>query len=197
LVSFSGDAGAQSSNVGVDFDNFPLPITLLKFTASPFNREVILEWSTSSEINNDFFTIERSLHLKNWETISNIKGAGNSNFIKYYNSSDKTPYQGVSYYRLKQTDFNGTTSYSSIESVLIGESIEDVSIFPNPTSDMITIVGNDNNLKRIIIYNYLMQEVAIINNPENKGIVKISLSAYKNGCYFVKIKNNGYKVCKQ
>jgi len=90
----------------------PLPIELLSFTATPTEVEVELEWVTASEINNDFFTVEKSLDLNLWKEVLVKDGAGNSNFTKTYNDVDKNPFSGLSYYRLKQTDFNGTFAYS-------------------------------------------------------------------------------------
>lgn len=90
----------------------PLPIELLNFTATPKDVEVDLEWVTASEINNDFFTVEKSLDLELWKEVLVKDGAGNSNFSKTYNDVDKNPYSGLSYYRLKQTDFNGTFTHS-------------------------------------------------------------------------------------
>ena len=90
----------------------PLPIELLSFTATPNDVEVELEWVTASEINNDFFTVEKSLDLNSWNKVLVKDGAGNSNFTKTYTDIDKNPFSGLSYYRLKQTDFNGTFAYS-------------------------------------------------------------------------------------
>ncbi|NQX98097.1 MAG: hypothetical protein HRT73_09495, partial [Flavobacteriales bacterium] len=89
----------------------PLPITLLSFEATANEDKVDLKWSTSTEINNGFFTIERSADAKNWEEIVTTNGAGNSNQTIEYFETDYEPLEGVSYYRLKQTDFNGQYEY--------------------------------------------------------------------------------------
>ncbi len=89
----------------------PLPIELASWKAEILNsRHVRLVWSTSSEKNNDFFIIERSPDGENFEEAGRVKGAGNSNDMKYYSYIDKEPFSGVSYYRLKQTDYDGTTA---------------------------------------------------------------------------------------
>ncbi|NQX96622.1 MAG: T9SS type A sorting domain-containing protein, partial [Flavobacteriales bacterium] len=83
---------------------------------------------------NDYFTIERSGDAKNWEEIMNVSGAGNSNQTITYFDTDYEPLGGVSYYRLKQTDFNGDFSYSNIVPVEFEINISKgtLSVFPNP-----------------------------------------------------------------
>jgi hypothetical protein len=75
---------------------------------------VDLNWVTASETNNDFFTVERSTDAQQFEAVSTKNGAGNSSSILYYNDKDFQPLQGISYYRLRQTDFNGAHTFSSI-----------------------------------------------------------------------------------
>lgn len=92
----------------------PLPIELVNFEAHIDSNHIDLEWVTASEINNDFFTVERSVDAKTWEVVVTSLGAGNSNQAISYYETDYFPHEGVSYYRLKQTDFNGAFSYSNI-----------------------------------------------------------------------------------
>ena len=94
----------------------PLPIELTSFKVECDEQTNKLSWTTASEINNDFFTIERSLDAKNFETVDYVNGAGNSNSLTIYSYHDKSAY-GQTYYRLKQTDFNGDFEYSEIISL--------------------------------------------------------------------------------
>lgn len=97
-----------------------LPIELLSFSAKNIDdREVLLEWSTASETNNDFFTLERTLDGENFEIIGTVNGAGNSTSTLNYSFVDDNPYSGISYYRLKQTDFDGSFAFSELEAVEI------------------------------------------------------------------------------
>jgi len=93
-----------------------------------------LDWRTASEINNDYFTIERSVDGVNFEIIDIINGAGNSNNILHYETIDSNPLEGVSYYRLKQTDYDGQFEYSSIVSVRNHEETisQEINVYPNP-----------------------------------------------------------------
>jgi hypothetical protein len=109
ITTFSEFTGVGNGN--------PLPIELLDFTAEAMGSEVHLAWTTLSEINNSYFTVERSTDGTNFEKVTDKPGAGNSNLMRKYDAVDQNPYTGVSYYRLKQTDFNGDFSYSDMVSV--------------------------------------------------------------------------------
>ena len=115
--------------------NNPLPIELLSFSADVTKLDKVqLIWQTASEIDNDYFTIERSEDGYNWEEISIIVGAGNSNSLLSYQTMDNAPYPGISYYRLKQTDFDGQFTHSQIVSVVIEGNLPKIVIYPNPTT---------------------------------------------------------------
>ena len=92
----------------------PLPITLLSFSAKYNGKEVILDWVTATEINNQFFTVERSIDGMNFEKLFTMPGAGNSNQTLYYSGSDAEPLAGVSYYRLRETDIDGKSTLSAV-----------------------------------------------------------------------------------
>lgn len=112
-----------------------LPIELVSFTAKRINNEVKLGWQTSSEKNNDYFAIERSLDGINFNEIKRIKSEGNSSRLINYEATDEGPNTQINYYRLKQVDYNGRYTYSSIVSVDPDNTKAFVSrIFPNPTS---------------------------------------------------------------
>ncbi|PCI95791.1 MAG: hypothetical protein COB15_11770 [Flavobacteriales bacterium] len=112
----------------------PLPIDLISFEANINDDKVDIKWVTASEINNDYFTIERSIDAKNWEEVLVVAGAGNSNQTITYFDSDYEPLTGISYYRLKQTDFNGEFTYSNIVPVkFIKDAVDgNINLFPSP-----------------------------------------------------------------
>jgi hypothetical protein len=95
----------------------PLPIELLSFGATENQGSVYLEWVTLSETNNHYFTILRSANGISFSPVTNIQGAGNSNTTLSYSYNDLSPYTGINYYLLRQTDFDGTTSESHIIAV--------------------------------------------------------------------------------
>ncbi|MDA3882228.1 MAG: hypothetical protein PF481_03005 [Bacteroidales bacterium] len=94
-----------------------LPITLLSFNAHTADNQVLISWETASEINNAFFTIERSQDGVTFTSLKTILGAGNSNSPTSYSFIDTTPLSGLSYYRLKQTDYNSNHTYSAVTEV--------------------------------------------------------------------------------
>ncbi|MEM9328202.1 MAG: T9SS type A sorting domain-containing protein, partial [Bacteroidota bacterium] len=114
-----------------------LPIELLEFKARVEDQTAVLNWSTASELDNDYFTIERSYDWENFEAIGTLEGAGNSEQILHYQFVDRDPLPGVSYYRLKQTDFDGGFTYSNLvmlEYEVSTVSETQISVYPNPTS---------------------------------------------------------------
>lgn len=98
------------SSVGIWSLN-PLPVSLLGFEGQCNDPEVLLKWSTASETNNNYFTVERSADGKNFKEIGQIEGAGTTSSMLTYRFTDLHPLPGISYYRLSQTDFDGTREY--------------------------------------------------------------------------------------
>ncbi|MES2655144.1 MAG: metallophosphoesterase [Bacteroidota bacterium] len=154
-----------------------LPITLLNFDAQLANKKVKLNWSTAMEINNNFFTVERSENGKTFYPIANIKGAGNSNKTLQYSLIDdiNTVNANTIFYRLKQTDFDGRFTYSKTATIDLGNVGNfDLSVFPNPNSGTFTI-GLSNVMSETIyitIFDLLgnehfVQEIETINGKKN------------------------------
>lgn len=131
-----------------------LPVELSAFNAVKNGQSVELTWSTMSERNNSFFTIERSLDAVSWEIINIIAGQNESSSINNYTIYDSSPLSGISYYRLKQTDINEAYSYSQI--VTIDNSIKEQKIIR-----MIDIYGRelDENAAGLVILIYQNGEV--------------------------------------
>jgi len=129
LTTFSefGGGGGGSSGGG-------LPIELVSFNAIAVGNAVQLTWHTATELNNDYFTIERSADGETFTGVQTIEGAGNSSQSRNYETMDLNPISGTSYYRLKQTDYNGAYSYSDVASVVVNKS-DLFSISPNPVTE--------------------------------------------------------------
>jgi hypothetical protein len=113
----------------------PLPVTLISFTAKALENAIELKWVTETEINNDYFEIEQSKDGRVFSPVGKVTGAGNSKTVQNYSFVDKQPYQGISYYRLKQVDFDKHFEYSSTLSVEYNGTTDNfnVLIYPNPT----------------------------------------------------------------
>jgi len=127
-------AGAAGANGD---DN--LPIQLLDFKAE-LNEDggVDLGWTTASEVNNEYFSIERSTDGIDFETVLERDGAGNSNQHLEYAAIDENPLAGTSYYRLKQTDYDGSFAYSELRAVNVLKELK-FSVKPNPATDRLQI----------------------------------------------------------
>jgi len=131
VTSFSGMTGMS--------DPGALPIQLTSFKAKLVNNRVEIFWTTASETNSDYFTIEKTKDFTHFETVARVEGAGNSISTLNYSTVDTDPYHGISYYRLKQTDYNGMFTYSKNVSInLESEKKFKFDIYPNP-SDGISI----------------------------------------------------------
>ena len=116
-----------------DKNETPLPIELLSFDAYTNGDKVDLSWITATELNNDYFTVEKSKDGSYWDEVLTVEGAGNSSQVLNYYDTDYTPYSGLSYYRLKQTDYNGEYSYSNVVPVMFEKTPKgNINLFPNP-----------------------------------------------------------------
>lgn len=136
--------GINSRTINMPISNIPLPITLIDFNAQAEKAQVKLTWKTALEINNNYFSIEKSADGINWSVVKNVPGAHNSNSVLSYESFDENPYSGTSYYRLKQTDLDGKFTYSGVKVVKVTEiSSNSIHAYPIPNS------GNTVNFKGI------------------------------------------------
>jgi len=176
----------------------PLPIQLLNFDAVlNTDKKVDLNWNTATETNNDYFTIERSGDGNNFQELEIIKGAGNSSKTLHYATVDPKPLKGLSYYRLKQTDFDGNFTYSNIDPINNMDN-NSIVIFPNPViaSGNVTMRINTTEAKSVMItitdeLGRLMNSkiVSIGSGDTDITIVDQSVSL-TGGIYFVTCRDN-------
>jgi hypothetical protein len=119
----------------------PLPVMLIYFKHEVNSKnEVILTWSTASEKNNDYFTVERSADNHGFKEIGRVKGSGTTSQTKVYTLVDKQPLNGTSFYRLKQTDINGSYElFAAIEVKVNRNNQAGLTVFPNPFSNEFTV----------------------------------------------------------
>ena len=163
-----------------------LPIELLSFSCHEQDAALFLLWSTASELNNDFFTIERSFDGVDFSQEAIIEGAGNSDVVLNYRYELPNPPIGVSYYRLRQTDFDGT---EEVVGLLRNEYIGGGSsaFYPNPTTGVINF-GNIATPK-LLIYSALGALIA--EAPVQFGQQSLDLTALglESGVYFIGFQN--------
>jgi len=123
----------------------PLPVEMISFEGKGDGDHVILDWATVSEINSDYFIVERSSPKTNFEPIGFVKSAGNSDHLIAYTFADESPEPGILYYRLKQVDFDGHFTYTSPISINFGFENSVCVVQYNPNSRTIKIIRNDSD----------------------------------------------------
>jgi hypothetical protein len=157
----------------------PLPIELSAFTVIKSHEKALLNWTTSSEVNNLRFNIEKSSDANYWETIGAVEGSGTSYNTKHYSYIDENPLHDVTYYRLKQIDLNGSFSFSKIESLTAGIA-HNIAVYPNPTQGIIYINGFQSG--KVNIHDplgKLIAEHVLLDQNE------INISSLPMGVYFI------------
>jgi hypothetical protein len=123
------------------YDNTPLPVELLHFTALPTDAGTVhCAWTTASEQDNAYFTVERSSDALAFQAIGQVEGAGTSLVPLDYHFVDPDPLPGLSYYRLRQTDFDGTSTLSQVVPVWFDAPGTAVTVYPNPNQGAFTLL---------------------------------------------------------
>jgi hypothetical protein len=190
ITNISTYAGPDNSSYGMIIGyigfNVPTPVTLVDFNALKNGSEVAINWQTATEINNDYFIVEKSKNGIDFTTVGIIDGSGNSQSTLNYQTTDHSPYYGISYYRLKQVDYDGTVSYSKIEAVNFNGN-KNLTVSPNPGTGIFNIQGL-NGESEISVQNPLGQVVLIKKGFSDSS--EIDLSSQPDGVYFINI-NNG------
>ena len=184
--SFNGSqSGAPELCVNFDI-NGSLPIELLNFSAKAIEKEIKLEWTTEAEVENDFFTIERSVDGRIFKEIGTLPGNGTTAEVSNYNFIDKYPANGLNYYRLKQTDFDSSFSFSKVVSAEI-QTDQRFLIYPSKVRETISIEkGVDVNEEvSIIIYDLMGRLQSSFKFSANENKVELSMRDLSAGTYFL------------
>ncbi len=166
-----------------------LPVQLSSFIVEKSSNGVNLSWQTSTEIANKGFEIQRSIDgLNNWTDVAFIAGAGNTNEKQSYSYNDLLPLKGNNYYRLKQINFDGQATYSSIRTVRFAQ-LSGLSLYPTLAQSNITVeVGSADILNTIIsVYDgqgRMVQQERLISQKQ-----QINISNLQKGMYLLKLQN--------
>lgn len=164
-----------------------LPIKLLSFAGACDKQNVVLKWSTATETNNSYFTVERSIEEINWQMIGTVEGAGNSSSLRTYSLIDRLPGQAISYYRLKQTDFDGNNKYGLVVTVekCDGGTAESLTPYPNPSDGKFVLLftGDRSQVYSTEILNSIGEKIYEAIGFQSK----FDLSNKPRGVYFVQI----------
>jgi hypothetical protein len=196
LSSFGGITTHNATVISDPCAQLPLPIELLEFKGECNSQNIELKWVTASEINNDYFSIERSIDGINWLLITKINGAGNSTSIKNYSYTNVRQYHDISYYRLKQTDFDGEFKHSAIIVIeKCEEEINELTIYPNPINEALNLSygGDKSQILSTSMYNILGEMVYYSESYQSKIVFENKL----NGIYFLHVNTNSKKIVKK
>lgn len=169
-----------------------LPVQLTSFSALVQNDKVKLDWSTATESNNNYFTIEKSTDNQHWTLLAKVNGAGNSTTPKNYTVYDNSPAKGVQFYRLSQTNFDGKTQQNGIRKVSFGSNTRyTVFVYPNPVSDKINLQVDGpvitNATVKVIDAAGRVQYTARLTSPSQT----IDTRGLQSGVYFVLVNVDG------
>lgn len=185
--------GGNQTNVNSDVTicgqtDGTFPVELVDFEAKASNDAVELKWTTATEINNDYFTVQRATENGEFEAIATVDGAGNSNELIDYTFVDYSAPAGQNvYYRIKQTDFDGTTSYSWILDITNKEDII-AKVYPSPAKrgEKVTVQSSVENVN---VSMYDMQGNQILSEKMNHNQFDVYTNDLKPGMYFIKLQS--------
>lgn len=175
---------------GASFDcSIVLPVEFLDFNASVKTSAIELTWKTASETNNDYFTIERSIDGIHFFPLAFADGNGNSNEIVRYFYTDENPYQGLAYYRIKQTDFDGKSDYSQVLPIdFMDQKLPWLNVYPSPATDFIHVSTDETSINQP--YNICNALGAIVETGIcQKTEFNISIADFEEGAYYFSINN--------
>jgi hypothetical protein len=185
VSSFSGGGGGGGAN------GAPLPVELVYFEAKAIdNHQALLNWQTASELNNNYFDVERSYDAIHWEWVGKVAGNGTTTQLTDYSFVDKTiaKSQQTAYYRLNQIDYDGANEYTDIRSVrfTVKPNAFEIAAYPNPFNQEVTISVSTTELYSIEVTDLSGVLLLAIQN-EDKGTHRLDLSAWASGVYIVNV----------
>ncbi len=170
-----------------------LPITLLEFNALVTDKkQVALTWVTVSEHNNKYFEVERSQDGASFEKVLTVDSKGNSTNAQDYSALDASPLIGTSYYRLKQTDIDGKSTYS--KSVRVNISENELKAYPNPTTSILNLQITGASTRQLTYGIYSIDGKLMTEQKINNDLTIISTSNLSNGVYLLQVKDKGTLV---
>jgi hypothetical protein len=190
-ASFANGVSGNSNTTQVKIkDDISLPISFVEFKANKKEDGVELTWETATEINNSHFTVEKSSDAVTFSSIATVKGAGNSNTVRSYAVTDAELKNGMSYYRIKQTDFDGKSTYSVVICFNYTPSTG-LTVCPNPSNsgEVMRVSIPDNGQNALIVVRDMQgQEYysKVILDTENHQLVAVNPEpALAPGMYMV------------
>jgi biopolymer transport protein ExbB len=168
----------------------PLPVELSFFGANVDGQAIELNWTTLSELNNNYFTIERSSDGYSWDSLASVDGAGTSVEKLNYYYVDHWPYGGQSYYRLRQTDYDGQMTYSNVVSVNVEQPGSLNIFFDADTRELVIACDDLSTGTTISLYNSVGALIRVDTRYKH-GAIAYNLAGLQPGVYIIRIYQNG------
>ncbi len=166
----------------------PLPITLIDFTGKPMPIGNVLNWTSSSEKNNDHFNVERSQDMQHFEAIGDVQGSGSTESISHYKFTDKKPMSGINYYRLRQFDFDGSNALSNTLALSSANNSQSISIVPDKYNQLLLLsMEASDELRAVNIYDVLGRLHLAMQLTPGENTLLISASSLEAGFYFLEV----------
>lgn len=179
----------------------PLPIELINNEAICDNNNIVVKWSTASETNNDFFTIEKSIDGVNFVAIGTVAGADNSTSILSYSYTDYNAYLGMSYYRIRQTDYDGNSkTFEIIHSENCNTASVNVNAFNDQTGNISIVINNNASaVYTATLFDTMGKKISskILNATESSNTFKLDVSELNAGIYFIAVENGKETITKK
>ncbi|HQD09813.1 MAG TPA: T9SS type A sorting domain-containing protein [Flavihumibacter sp.] len=203
--TFVGTATTQTSYpnftlASIDATLNPLPVNWLNFTGRYFEGKVDLNWETAVEKDNDVYSVERSATGHGFDAIGTVPGRGTTSLRSSYAFTDNNPLDGENYYRIKQTDFDGKFTYSSVIRVIATNgTATGLRLFPNPaiSSQQVTLENTTLRNKKVALT--IVSSNGVVVRQEqvtfgNDSRLKVNISNLKKGSYFIRISDGDKKL---
>ena len=167
-----------------------MPVELSHFTARSISSSTHLTWATATETNNSHFEVQRSADGRKWEVLGEVKGAGTIQEPQQYEFTDDRPPVGLSYYRLRQVDYDGQYEYSPVVTANRKGGAFPFSVFPNPAGESVSLVlpGGAEGL-RAELYDARGRQVLRQQLAAESGRVEIGLTSLPPGLYYLSIRD--------
>lgn len=172
-----------------------LPVGMSLYDVTLDREKVKITWLTETELNNDYFSVQRSSDGQIWETIGLKKGMGTKSSQSYYEVIDEKPLTGISYYRLKQVDTDGKFSFSPIKLIKNSPELE-FTVYPIPAKDIVKVNTNNKKLDAIEIVDILGNSIIAPYTIEN-GEYIYTIAHLKKGVYTINMQVDGQKITRR
>ncbi len=190
-VVTANDSNGGSESISKAVNCSKLPIELISFKGEALEKGNIMKWLTATEINNEYFTLEGSVNGVDFNTLTILNGQGNTTSTSSYSYLDRSAAKGLTYYRLSQTDFDGTTVEVGTISIERGETSFNITdLYPIPTSDIINMdfMAPEQSVVDIEIYDLVgntleTRTIASLGN----NLMQLNVADYPAGVYFISI----------